>query len=165
MGTPDLALKAEIARVFADNFGAYGARKVWRQLVREGIRVSDFPDVSTWAGFVSVAFVIDVYARYIVGWRVTRTADAGFVLDALDQALHAKRPVHRRGPVHDSDRGSQDLSIKYTERLAEVGIEPIGNIPPAEAEERYYATLTPQAAAAWLKPNGLRQSQGGSVPP
>ena len=158
--------------------------------------VSDFTHVATWAGFVYVAFVIDTYARRIVGWRASRTAHASFVLDALEQALHDRRPVHRGGLVHHSDRGSQYVSIKYTERLAEAGIEPsvgsvgdsydnalaetinglykaevihrrgpwrnfeaveyatlewvdwfnhrrllepIGNIPPAEAEEQYYA--------------------------
>ncbi|MCG7350061.1 IS3 family transposase, partial [Sphingomonas sp. ACRSK] len=158
--------------------------------------VSDFTYVATWAGFVYVAFVIDTYARRIVGWRASRTAHASFVLDALEQALHDRRPVHRGGLVHHSDRGSQYVSIKYTERLAEAGIEPsvgsvgdsydnalaetinglykaevihrrgpwrnfeaveyatlewvdwfnhrrllepIGNIPPAEAEEQYYA--------------------------
>jgi len=167
--------------------------------------VSDFTYVATWAGFVYVAFVIDTYARRIVGWRVSRTAHTSFVLDALDQALHERRPIHRAGLVHHSDRGSQYVSIKYTERLAEAGIEPsvgsvgdsydnalaetinglykaelihrrgpwrsfeavefatlewvdwfnhrrllqpIGNIPPAEAEHRYYARLeqTPMAA-------------------
>lgn len=167
--------------------------------------VSDFTYVATWAGFVYVAFVIDTYARRIVGWRVSRTAHTSFVLDALDQALHERRPIHRAGLVHHSDRGSQYVSIKYTERLAEAGIEPsvgsvgdsydnalaetinglykaelihrrgpwrsfeavefatlewvdwfnhrrllepIGNIPPAEAEDRYYAMLeqTPMAA-------------------
>jgi transposase InsO family protein len=160
--------------------------------------VSDFTYVSTWTGFVYVAFVIDAYARRIVGWRVSRSAHAGFVLDALEQALHERRPVHRAGLVHHSDRGSQYVSIKYTERLAEAGVEPsvgsvgdsydnalaetinglykaelihrrspwrsfeavefatlewvnwfnhrrllepIGNIPPAEAEQRYYAML------------------------
>jgi len=158
--------------------------------------VSDFTHVPTWTGFVYVAFVIDVYARYIVGWRVSRTAHAGFVLDALEQAIHERQPVHRGGLIHHSDRGSQYVSIKYTERLAEAGIEPsvgsvgdsydnalaetinglykaevihrrgpwrtfeaveyatlewvdwfnhrrllepIGNIPPAEAEEQHYA--------------------------
>jgi putative transposase len=167
--------------------------------------VSDFTYVSTWSGFVYVAFVIDVYARRIVGWRASRTAHASFVLDALEQALHERRPVHRAGLVHHSDRGSQYLSIKYTERLAEAGVEPsvgsvgdsydnalaetinglykaevihrrgpwrnfeavefatlewvdwfnnrrllepIGNIPPAEAEERYYAMLNEQKLAA-----------------
>ncbi|WP_156454321.1 MULTISPECIES: IS3 family transposase [unclassified Sphingomonas] len=167
--------------------------------------VSDFTYVSTWGGFVYVAFVIDVYARYIVGWRVSRTAHASFVLDALEQALHDRRPVHRGGLIHHSDRGSQYVSIKYTERLAEAGIEPsvgsvgdsydnalaetinglykaevihrrgpwrsfetvefatlewvdwfnhrrllepIGNIPPAEAEQRYYAMLDDVPMAA-----------------
>ena len=167
--------------------------------------VSDFTYVATWAGFVYVAFVIDTYARRIVGWRVSRTAHTSFVLDALDQALHERRPIHRAGLVHHSDRGSQYVSIKYTERLAEAGIEPsvgsvgdsydnalaetinglykaelihrrgpwrsfeavefatlewvdwfnhrrllepIGNIPPAEAEHRYYAMLEPTPMAA-----------------
>jgi len=69
--------------------------------------LSDFTYVSTWSGFVYVAFVIDAYARRIVGWRVSRTAHAGFVLDALEQALHERRPIHRGGLVHHSDRGSQ----------------------------------------------------------
>ena len=69
--------------------------------------LSDFTYVSTWSGFVYVAFVIDAYARRIVGWRVSRTAQAGFVLDALEQALHERRPIHRGGLVHHSDRGSQ----------------------------------------------------------
>ena len=158
--------------------------------------VSDFTYVATWAGFVYVAFVIDAYARRIVGWRVSRRAHAGFVLDALEQALHERRPTRGGGLVHHSDRGVQYVSIKYSERLAEAGIEPsvgsvadsydnalaetinglykaevihrrgpwrgfeavefatlewvdgfnnrrllepIGNIPPAEAEARYYA--------------------------
>ena len=155
----DAELKGEVRRVFAENFRVYGARKVWRQLRREGFAVarctverlmaslglqgvirgkpvrttisdkaaprpldhvnrqfhaprpnalwvSDFTYVSTWTGFVYVAFVIDAYARRIVGWRVSRTAHAGFVLDALEQALHDRRPVHRGGLVHHSDRGS-----------------------------------------------------------
>jgi transposase InsO family protein len=167
--------------------------------------VSDFTYVATWIGFVYVAFVIDAYARRIVGWRVSRTAHAGFVLDALEQALHERRPVQGGGLVHHSDRGVQYVSIKYTERLAEAGIEPsvgsvgdsydnalaetinglykaevihrrgpwrsfeavefatlewvgwfnnrrllepIGNIPPAEAEARYYAMLDEPAMAA-----------------
>ena len=65
------------------------------------------PYVATWTGFVYVAFVIDAYARRIVGWRASRTAHASFVLDALEQALHDRRPVHRGGLVHHSDRGSQ----------------------------------------------------------
>jgi putative transposase len=167
--------------------------------------VSDFTYVATWTGFVYVAFVIDAYARRIVGWRVSRTAHASFVLDALEQALHERRPVRGGGLVHHSDRGVQYVSIKYTERLAEAGIEPsvgsvgdsydnalaetinglyktevirrcgpwrsleavelatlewvdwfnhrrllepIGNIPPAEAEARFYAQLEEPALAA-----------------
>ena len=168
-----------------------------------GCRIS--PYVSTWQGFVYVAFVIDTFARRIVGWRASRTAHAGFVLYALEQALHDRRPIHRGGLVHHSDRGSQYVSIKYTKRLAEAEIEPsvgsvgdsydnalaetinglykaevihrrgpwrsfeavelatlkwvdwfnhrrllepIGNIPPAEAEERYFAKRAAQAWAA-----------------
>jgi len=167
--------------------------------------LSDFTYVATWAGFVYVAFVIDAYARRIVGWRASRTAHASFVLDALEQALHDRRPAHRAGLIHHSDRGSQYVSIKYTERLADPGIEPsvgsvgdsydnalaetinglykaevihrrgpwrsfeavefatlewvdwfnnrrllepIGNIPPAEAEAAYYAMLAEQPLAA-----------------
>jgi len=91
--------------------------------------VSDFTYVATWAGFVYVAFVIDAFARRIVGWRVSRTAHTGFVLDALEQALHERRPVRGGGLVHHSDRGVQYVSIKYTERLAEAGIEPsVGSV-------------------------------------
>ncbi|WP_426039975.1 IS3 family transposase [Brevundimonas sp. DC300-4] len=254
----DLELKAQIARVFAENFAVYGVRKIWRQMRREeislarctverlmrqmGLRgvirgkpvrttisdkaapcprdhvnrqfhapapdrlwLSDFTYVATWAGFVYVAFVIDAYARRIVGWRASRTAHASFVLDALEQALHDRRPAHRAGLIHHSDRGSQYVSIKYTERLAEAGIEPsvgsvgdsydnalaetinglykaevihrrgpwrsfeavefatlewvdwfnnrrllepIGHIPPAEAEAAYYAMLAEQPLAA-----------------
>ena len=254
----DAELKPEILRVFNENFGVYGARKVWRQMLREGfgvarctverlmkamglsgvirgktirttipdksapcpldkvnrdfkapapnrLWVSDFTYVSTWGGFVYVAFIIDVFARRIVGWRVSRTAHAGFVLDALEQALHDRRPVSGGGLVHHSDRGSQYVSIKYTGRLAEAGLEPsvgsvgdsydnalaetinglykaeviwrrgpwksmeaveyatlewvdwfnnkrllepIGNIPPAEAETAYYASFEEQAIAA-----------------
>jgi putative transposase len=167
--------------------------------------VSDFTYVATWAGFVYVAFVIDVFARRIVGWRVSRTAHAGFVLDALEQALYQRRPVRGGGLVHHSDRGVQYVSIKYTERLAKAGVEPsvgsvgdsydnalaetinglykaevihrrgpwrsfeavefatlewvdwfnkrrllepIGNIPPAEAEAAYYAQLAMTRSAA-----------------
>src|SRR5215203_3697451 len=267
----DLMLMAQIRRVHAANFGVYGARKVWRQLGREGIAVarctverlirrmglrgavrgketrttiadkaapcpadkvnphfrtprpnalwvSDFTYVATWQGFVYVAFVSDVFARRIVGWRASRTAHADFVLDALEQALHDRRPV-KGGLIHHSDRGSQYVAIRYTERLLEAGIEPsvgsvgesydnalaetinglfktevirrrgpwrsmevvefatlewvdwynnrrllqpIGNMPPAEAEARYYAQLEAPALAAQLKPTGLRQTRGGS---
>ena len=178
----DAALMVEIRRVFEENFGVYGVRKVWRQLGREGIGVarctvarlmrvmglqgvvrgrkirttvpdpsvacpldrvnrefkaprpnalwvSDFTYVATWSGFVYVAFVIDVFARRIVGWRASRSARAGFVLDALEQALHERRPVGGSGLIHHSDRGVQYVSIKYTERLAEAGIEPsVGSV-------------------------------------
>lgn len=254
----DAELRGRIRRVWDENFGVYGVRKVWRQLGREGVSVarctvarlmrqmgihgivrgrsvkttisdkavpcpldrvnrqfkaprpnalwvSDFTYVATGSGFVYVAFVIDCYARRIVGWRVSRTAEAGFVLDALEQAIHDRQPVHGGGLVHHSDRGGQYLSIRYTERLAEAGIEPsvgsvgdsydnalaetinglfktevvrrrgpwrsleavefatlewvdwfnnrrllepIGNIPPAEAETRFYALLEEEAIAA-----------------
>jgi transposase InsO family protein len=166
----DLELKPEIERVFAENFDVYGARKVWRQMMREGfdlarctverlmrgmglhgvirgkpvrttipdkaapcpldhvnrvfhapapnrLWLSDFTYVSTWSGFVYVAFVIDAYPRRIVGWRVSRTAHAGFVLDALEQALHERRPVHRGGLVHHSDRGSQGGFKRSSQRV------------------------------------------------
>jgi putative transposase len=167
--------------------------------------VSDFTYVATWQGFVYVAFVIDAFARRIVGWRVSRSARADFVLDALEQAVCDRRPVRQSGLVHHSDRGVQYVSIRYTERLLEAGIEPsvgsvgdsydnalaetinglfkaevihrrgpwrsveavefatldwvdwfnnrrllepIGNIPPAEAEARYYAQFNEHAMAA-----------------
>ncbi len=91
--------------------------------------VSDFTYVATWQGFVYVAFVIDAFVRRIVGWRVSRSARADFVLDALEQALHDRRPVRQDGLVHHSDRGVQYVSIRYTERLAEAGIEPsVGSV-------------------------------------
>jgi transposase InsO family protein len=178
----DVTLRTEIRRVYEENFRVYGVRKMWRQLLRDGIAVarctvarlmrtmglqgvvrgkkvrttisnaaapcpldrvnrqftaprpnalwvSDFTYVATWAGFIYVAFVIDVFARRIVGWRVSRTAHAGFVLDALEQALYERRPVRGGGLVHHSDRGVQYVSIKYTERLAEAGIEPsVGSV-------------------------------------
>ena len=85
--------------------------------------VSDFTYVSTWQGWLYVAFVVDVYARRIVGWRVSKSMHTDFVLDALEQALYARQPDRDR-LVHHSDRGSQYVSIRYTERLAEAGIEP-----------------------------------------
>ena len=177
----DERLNAEILRIHAENFGVYGARKVWRQLLREGfdagrdrvarlmqklglegarrgrrvkttvsdktapcpldkvnrqftadrpnrLWVGDFTYVPTWAGMVYVAFVIDVFARRIVGWRASQTASAQFVLDALEQAVHMRRPTEP-GLIHHSDRGVQYVSIKYTERLAEAGIEPsVGSV-------------------------------------
>ncbi len=164
--------------------------------------VSDFTYVSTWQGWLYVAFVIDVFARRIVGWRVSSSMHTDFVLDALEQALYARQPEQSDALVHHSDRGSQYLSIRYTERLAQAGIEPsvgsrgdsydnalaesvnglykaelihrrapwktraavelatlewvswfnhhrllepIGYIPPAEAEENYYQQLAEKA--------------------
>jgi putative transposase len=86
--------------------------------------VSDFTYVSTWQGWLYVAFVVDVYARRIVGWRVSNSMQTDFVLDALEQALHDRRPAGDKSLIHHSDRGSQYLSIRYSERLAEAGIEP-----------------------------------------
>ncbi len=86
--------------------------------------VADFTYVSTWQGFVYVAFVIDVFARRIVGWRVSSSMQTDFVLDALEQALYARRAERDGDLVHHSDRGSQYVSIRYSERLAEAGIEP-----------------------------------------
>ena len=180
-GVRDATIRAAIRRVHKANFGVYGARKVWRQLGREGVTVarctverlmramglrgvvrgretrttvsnlatpcptdrvnrkfrapapnvlwvSDFTYIATWQGFVYGAFVIDVFARRIVGWRVSRTAQTSFVLDALEQALHDRRPAKGRLTCH-SDKGSQYLSIRYTERLLEAGIEPsVGSV-------------------------------------
>ena len=165
--------------------------------------VSDFTYVSTWQGWLYVAFVIDVFARRIVGWRVSSSMHTDFVLDALEQALYARQPSAEEALIHHSDRGSQYVSIRYSERLAEAGIEPsvgskgdsydnalaetinglykaemihrrapwktkesvelatlewvswfnhhrllepIGYIPPAEAEANYYRLLADQAA-------------------
>jgi transposase InsO family protein len=89
--------------------------------------VADFTYVATWAGFVYVAFVIDVFARRIIGWRVARSMQAELVLDALEQALWSRSGI--RGVVHHSDRGSQYLSIRYSERLAEAGAQPsVGSV-------------------------------------
>jgi len=91
--------------------------------------VSDFTYVATWRGFVYAAFVTDTYARRIVGWRVSSSATAGFVLDALEQAIHDRRPAKEGVLVAHSDRGSQYLAIRHTERLAEEGIEPsVGSV-------------------------------------
>jgi transposase InsO family protein len=86
--------------------------------------VSDFTYVSTWQGWLYVAFVIDVYARRIVGWRVSRSMTTDFVLDALEQALYARQPERDGSLIHHSDRGSQYVSIRYSERLSEAGVEP-----------------------------------------
>lgn len=86
--------------------------------------VSDFTYVSTWQGWLYVAFVIDVFARRIVGWRVSAAMTTDFVLDALEQALYARQPGRNNRLIHHSDRGSQYVSIRYSERLGEAGIEP-----------------------------------------
>jgi putative transposase len=184
----DEALTAQIERVHADNYGVYGARKVWRQLHREGTPVArctverlmrraglagvvrgktrrttvpdttadrpadlldrdftapapnrrwvaDITYVATWAGFVYVAFISDLFSRRIVGWRASTSLRADLALDALDHALwarqqdHAGRPADLAGLVHHSDRGGQYVSIRYTERLAEVGaVASVGSV-------------------------------------
>jgi transposase InsO family protein len=111
---PDAAVTCPLDRVNRQ-FKADRPNQLW---------VSDFTCVSTWQGFVYVAFVLDVFARRIVGWRVSRSMRTDFVLDALEQALYARRAEREGALVHHSDRGSQYVSIRYTERLAEAGIEP-----------------------------------------
>ena len=110
---PDKALPCPLDRVNRQ-FKADRPNQLW---------VSDFTYVSTWRGWLYVAFVIDVFARCIVGWRVSSSMHTDFVLDALEQALYARQP-ELGALVHHSDRGSQYVSIRYTERLAEAGIEP-----------------------------------------
>ncbi len=88
------------------------------------LRVSDFTYVPTWQGWLYVAFAINVFARRIVGWRMSSSMHTDFVLDALEQALYDRRPERDNTLIHHSDRGSQYVSIRYTERLAEAGIEP-----------------------------------------
>ena len=91
--------------------------------------VVDFTYVHTWAGFVYVAFVIDAYARRVVGWKVSTSATAGFVLDALEQAIHARQPGPEDGLIHHSDRGVQYLAMTYTQRLAEANLVPsVGSV-------------------------------------
>jgi putative transposase len=171
----DAELCEQIERVWKENFAVYGARKVWRQLVREGtsvarctverlmrqrglqgavrggrfkrttivdeartrpadlvqrrfradgpnqLWVADLTYVATWTGFAYVAFITDVFSRRIVGWRVSSSLRSDLALDALEQAIHARSGLESL--VHHSDRGVQYLSIRYTERLAEAGIE------------------------------------------
>ena len=111
---PDKALPCPLDRVHRQ-FRADRPNQLW---------VSDFTYVSTWQGWLYVAFVIDVFARCIVGWRVSSSMRTDFVLDALEQALYARQPDRSDALIHHSDRGSQYVSIVYTERLAEAGIEP-----------------------------------------
>ncbi len=176
----DIALREKIERVWKENFGVYGARKVWRQLLREEVSVArctverlmramglqgvvrgrkvkttipddlaerpmdlvrrdftadrpnrlwvaDLTYVATWSGFVYVAFITDVFSRKIVGWRVSNSLRSDLALDALEQALHARPDLQQL--VHHSDRGVQYLSIRYTERLKDIGIEPsVGSV-------------------------------------
>ena len=114
----------------ADDGAARPADLVKREFVAtrpNQLWVADLTYVATWRGFVYVAFVIDVFARHIVGWRVSSSLRTDLALDALEQALYA-RPTSDE-LVHHSDRGSQYLSIRYTERLAEAGIEPsVGSV-------------------------------------
>lgn len=97
------------------NFTATKPNQLW---------VSDFTYVATWPGFVYVAFVIDVFARRIVGWRVSSSLRTDFVLDALEQAIYERCGTAPTGLVHHSDRGTQYLSMHYTDRLADAGIAP-----------------------------------------
>ena len=173
----DDEMREAIKRVHENSFGLYGARKVWHQMRREGIKVAkctverlmramglagvrrgkttvttisnpkapcpldkvnrefkvsrpnalwvvDFTYVHTWSGFVYVAFVIDVFARRIVGWRVSASMRTDFVLDALEQAIHARGHDALAGLVHHSDQGTQYLSMRYTDRLADAHIAP-----------------------------------------
>jgi len=177
----DAELREGIERVWKDNFGVYGVRKVWRQLRREGVDVArctverlmrqmglhgavrgrrfkrttivdetaerpldrvqrnftadgpnqlwvaDLTYVATWKGFAYVAFITDVFSRKIVGWRVSNSLRSDLALDALEQAVHARSDLENL--VHHSDRGVQYLSIRYTERLGQVGIEPsVGSV-------------------------------------
>ena len=178
----DDEIKAQIKRVHEASSGLYGARKVWHQLLRDGVAVArctverlmaamglagvrrgkttvttvsnpkapcpldkvnrefrverpnalwvvDFTYVHTCAGFVYVAFVIDAYARRIVGWKVSTSATASFVLDALEQAIHARRPGPEDGLIHHSDRGVHYLAMNYTQRLAEANLVPsVGSV-------------------------------------
>ncbi|WP_338618288.1 IS3 family transposase [Pigmentiphaga sp. CHJ604] len=111
---PDKSVPCPLDRVHRQ-FRADRPNQLW---------VSDFTYVSTWQGWLYVAFVIDVFARRIVGWRVSCSMRTDFVLDALEQALYARQPDPSDALIHHSDRGSQYVSIVYTERLAEAGIEP-----------------------------------------
>jgi transposase InsO family protein len=177
----DAGLCEEVERVWKENFGVYGVRKVWRQLSREGIGVArctverlmrqmglqgavrgrrfkrttivdetaarpldlvqrnftavapnqlwvaDLTYVATWTGFAYVAFITDVFSRRIVGWRVSNSLRSDLALDALEQALHARSDLENL--IHHSDRGVQYLSIRYTERLGQAGIEPsVGSV-------------------------------------
>ena len=122
------AMRGKVVRTtISDSKAACPLDRVNRQFKAERpnqLWVSDFTYVSTWQGWLYVAFVIDVFARRIVGWRVSSSMHTDFVLDALEQALYARQPSPEETLIHHSDRGSQYVSIRYSERLAEAGIEP-----------------------------------------
>ena len=103
---------------------AYGVHRQFKAQRPNQLWMSDFTYVSTWQGVVYVAFVIDVFARRIAGWRVGSSMRTDFVLDALEQALYARQPERDGALIHHSDRGSQYVSIRYSERPAEAGVEP-----------------------------------------
>ena len=113
--------------------------------------VADFTYVSTWQGFVYVAFVIDVFARRIVGWRVSSSMQTDFVLDALEHALYARRRARDGDLIHHSDRGSQYVSIRYSERLGEAGIEP-SVVAPVRVRGRPMAPRSTTSATARNRP-------------
>ena len=134
------------------------ANRVFRAPAPNLLRVSDFTYVSTWQGFVYRAFVIDTFADRIVGWRVSRSTKTDFVLDALEQALHDRRPVQKGGLVHHSDRGGQYLSIRYTERLAEAGIDPsVGSIGDS------YENALAETIRGFTKPNWSIARDRGAI--
>ncbi len=110
---PDPATANPLDRVNR-NFTAQRPNQLW---------VADFTFVSTWQGFAYVAFIVDVFSRFIVGWRVSRDMKTDFVLDALEQALYARK-LDKGGLIHHSDRGSQYVSIRYSERLLQADIDP-----------------------------------------
>jgi putative transposase len=121
------ARRGKVVRTTIPDKAACPQDKVNRQFKADRpnqLWVSDFTYVSTWQGWLYVAFIIDVFARRIVGWQVSRSMHTDFVLDALEQALYERQPESQDALIHHSDRGSQYVSIRYTERLAEAGIEP-----------------------------------------
>jgi len=123
IGCTGETLRKSVRTTVPDTQAACPLDRVNRQFQAERPKqlwVADFTSVWTWQGFVYVAFVIDVFARcFIVGWRVSASMQTDFVLDALEQALYARRPERDGALTHHSDRGSQYVSIRYSERLAE----------------------------------------------
>ncbi len=201
----DIALREKIERVWKENFGVYGARKVWRQLLREEVSVArctverlmremglqgvvrgrkvkttvpdelaerpmdlvqrdftadrpnrlwvaDLTYVATWSGFVYVAFITDVFSRKIVGWRVSNSLRSDLALDALEQALHARPDLGHL--VHHSDHGVQYLSIRYTERLRDVGIEPSVGTVGDSYDNALAETINGLYKTEIIRPNG-----------